>query len=69
MRTYKNQYNNNRPWLDAEIAAEDNRPVFNTCEECGEPIRRGDEYCEVGDVFMHYDCVSDWALRTRKEAE
>lgn len=56
----------NDPVADAERAAEDERPVIETCDLCGKPIYGGngtfygdDHYC-FPDAVICEDCLSDY---------
>ena len=50
------------------------RPVLCECEQCGDAILsrdeyyHGDDYVEVPDGKIHYECVFDWARDNRKGA-
>ncbi len=39
--------------------APDTRPVFARCCVCGEMIRAGDVYYDVGGDYMHKDCADE----------
>ena len=56
----------NDPVADAERAAEDERPVVETCDLCGKPIHSGngthygDDYYAFNDCIVCEDCLSDY---------
>ena len=70
----RNYENDDRPYIDAEYAAEDSRPVLCVCEQCGGDIHgantgyEGDDIIELPDGTIHYDCVLDWARENKREA-
>ena len=53
---------------------DDKQPIFSYCCECGEPIiaendlYAGQEYIEVIEGDVHWDCFCDYARHHRKEA-
>lgn len=41
--------------------------LYPDCEHCGEPIVAGDEYVEIDDKIMHYECAENWLMKQRRE--
>lgn len=44
---------------DGYFPPEENRDVFNRCDVCGESIRTGDQYYDLGMVYIHKDCLDE----------
>ena len=64
------------PVRDAEeyCSREDLRPIVGACEYCGNPIygptedMYGDDYVELPDGLVHWECWNDYGRSLRKEA-
>ena len=40
---------------------------IGNCENCSEPIFKGEEHYEIDDILLHEDCLYDWASQFKKE--
>lgn len=41
--------------------------LYPDCDICGELIEPGEEYVEVDDKIMHYECAENWLMKLRQE--
>lgn len=64
------------PERDAEnyFSREESWPKIGICEQCGRPVYRasqyehGDEYIEIPDGLVHWECWNDYGKMLKKEA-
>lgn len=58
-----------RDFEDFDYETHKNDHLYPLCDICKEPILEGDEYVEIDDMTMHYECTDEWVKKQRKVME
>lgn len=59
------------PVADAEYYASREPEIIGYCEQCNEPIYKGDDYIDFNDTLLHddADCILDYVRQFRVGGE